>query len=316
MTRLTDFLALVADPDLLGRYEADPEGFMIEQGVPSLARAAVHTGMTEWIEHLATAEVMALRRDSAAPRAAAPASGRGLTIVGTGMKVGQMTLEARAHIVRAPKLLYAPGDPVTERVLLSLNPTAESLAVHYRPGLPRRAAYEAMVDRILAALADHGEVCAAFYGHPGVFVTASHSAIDRARAEGWPAEMLPGVSSLDCLFADLGLDPFDGCIVLEAETFVRKPLGSTLGLNLILLQIAAIYEPDFRADGTHGRHLSRLVERLVDIYPPSHPAIVYEAPALSIGAARIAKTTVGELAQMRVSDRSTLHVPALDDRIT
>ena len=40
--------------------------------------------------------------------------------------------------------------------------------------------------------------------HPGVYVAPSHETVLRARAEGYPARMLPGISSEDCLFADLG----------------------------------------------------------------------------------------------------------------
>lgn len=311
MTRLTDFLALLADPDEFASYESDRDGFMSRLGVPAIARAAVLSEMPAWIEHLAIAEVLALKQAAAGTPGVAPVSRRGLTIVGTGISVGQMTGEARAYIVRARKLFYAPADPVTERVLLSLNPTAESLAIHYKPGLPRTAAYQAMADRILAALVESEEVCAAFYGHPGVFVTASHAAIARARSAGWPAKMLPAVSSLDCLYADLGVDPAYGCMVMEAQAFVRKPMTSAPDLNLVLLQIGAIDEPDVQPSGTNGRNLPRLLECLADLYPPQHAVVVYEASTLAVCAPRISKTTVSELGRMKVSDRSTLYVPAL-----
>ena len=52
-----------------------------------------------------------------------------------------------------------------------------------------------MVDRILASVRDGRRTVAAFYGHPGVFAFATHESIRRARAEGYRARMLPGVSA-------------------------------------------------------------------------------------------------------------------------
>ena len=62
-------------------------------------------------------------------------------------------------------------------------------------------------------------LCAVVYGHPGVFVYASHEAVRRCRLEGLPARMLPGISAEDCLLADLGVDPgVRGCRASKRPT--------------------------------------------------------------------------------------------------
>ena len=60
----------------------------------------------------------------------------------------------------------------------------------------------------------------------------------QARAEGFNARMLPGISAEDCLFANLGADPgTHGCQSFEATSFLlRKPKFDTL-THLILWQI-------------------------------------------------------------------------------
>lgn len=56
-------------------------------------------------------------------------------------------------------------------------------------------------------------VVGVFYGHPGVLVTSSQRAIAIAKDEGYPAKMLPGISAVDTLWADLGVDPSrSGCV--------------------------------------------------------------------------------------------------------
>src|SRR5207244_11062689 len=93
-----------------------------------------------------------------------------------------------------------------------INPSAESLYPYYRQGESRMIAYVEMIERILYEVRKGLRVCAAFYGHPGVFVYPSHEAIKQARLEGYSAKMLPGISAEDCLFADLGIDPArNGC---------------------------------------------------------------------------------------------------------
>ena len=66
-------------------------------------------------------------------------------------------------------------------------------------------------------------MCAAFYGHPGIFVYPGQEAMRRAHAEGLKARMLPGISSIDCLWCDLGIDPaLDGCQIYHATEFVLQ----------------------------------------------------------------------------------------------
>src|SRR6185295_16544322 len=98
-----------------------------------------------------------------------------LVVVGTGIRlVGQTTLEALGCIKAAEKLLYLVNDPTTAAWIQGLNPTAESLEDCYVKGMARSRIYEDMAARIMSAVRSGLHVCAAFYGHPGVFVSATH----------------------------------------------------------------------------------------------------------------------------------------------
>src|SRR5437016_5801751 len=92
-----------------------------------------------------------------------------LTVVGTGYLMGaHLTAEARTSIERAEKVFYAVGDVPTESWIRTLNSTAESLRSLYGEGKDRLLTYEEMIERILSAVRQGLDVCAAFYGHPGV----------------------------------------------------------------------------------------------------------------------------------------------------
>lgn len=235
-----------------------------------------------------------------------------LVVVGTGLRTtGHLTTEAIAWIQAADKVLYVVGDPVGEEVIRQLNPdNAESLQVLYGEGKERLQTYNQMVDRILTCVRSGLRTCAAFYGHPGVFVYPSHVAIQRARAEGYPAIMLPGVSAEDCLFADLGIDPAAaGCQSYEATDFLFSERRVEPSAALVLWQVGVVGNATFTAGEYDRSLLPLLVAKLSETYPPHHQVVAYEA-AVHIGCPpRIIRRPLMQLASAPLSAATTLYVP-------
>ena len=240
-----------------------------------------------------------------------------LVVVGTGIKlVGQTTIEARDCIERAEKLLYLVTEPATEAWIHRLNPSAVTLKDCYAEGRPRHRSYREMVNRILSAVRTGSRVCAAFYGHPGVFVNPGHEAVRRARREGFSARMLPGISTEDCLFADLGVDPAEnGCQSFEATDFLacRRRFDPTSGL--VLWQVGVLGEPSV------GKHMSARADRLELLtaflrrrYPARHPVVLYEAAQFPVCDPRIKKIALSTLPRTTVWPVTTLYVPPLPSR--
>jgi uncharacterized protein YabN with tetrapyrrole methylase and pyrophosphatase domain len=236
-----------------------------------------------------------------------------LTVVGTGIRIGvQLTPESRAAIDAADELLYVNAEPLGDRWLASLHPQATSLAPLYRSGTDREDVYEAIVEAILRPVRRGAAVCAAFYGHPGVFVRPSHEAIARARAEGHFARMLPAVSAEDCLFADLGIDPATyGCVSFDATTFLarRRPIDSSAAL--VLWQVAAVCEARAVVEGQHGANVPLLVERLAVAYPDDHEVVLYEASPFPATEPLVQHLSLGDLAETVPAPQATLYVPPL-----
>ncbi len=240
-----------------------------------------------------------------------------LTFVGTGLTVaGQVTQEALSCIEGAEKLFYLVSNVTTSRWLESLNDSAESLHDAYGEGKPREQTYEEMVARILAPVFDGNQVVVALYGHPGIFVTPSHEAIRRARAAGYEASMLPGISAEDCLFADLGIDPGErGCQSFEATDFLLRRRIFDPTSTLILWQIGGIGVFDFHSRPLWSRQGLKVLERaLLESYPATHEVVVYEAVPYPTLPPKILRVHLSELADTDVSIRSTLCVPPLPDR--
>ena len=225
-----------------------------------------------------------------------------------------MTPEAQQAFAGADVALYLVTDPLAQVWIARLNPHARSLQGHYEEGKPRQEIYDEMTERILADVRTGANVCVAFYGHPGVFVSPSHAAVQQARVEGYTARMLPAVSAEDCLFSDLGVDPGEsGCQSYEATDFLLRRHVVDPTAALVLWQIAVIGEWIYSTKlNTEG--LAALVDYLRTWYADDHRLTLYEASPYPLVEPAIRYLTLGEVPDSEPSPVATLYVPPLESR--
>jgi len=240
-----------------------------------------------------------------------------LIVVGTGIQWrGQTTDAAVQAIERADRVLFAVTDSWAASWLRELNSNARSFE-YPRDGQYRGEIYAAMVRQVLAELESGANVCAVFYGSPTILTQPAHLAIRRARECGFAARMLPGVSSIECLFADLGVDAAQGGLaVFEATEYLACERHIDPTIHLVLCQIALI---DHRRVGNAdvermGEGLRRLCERLLRVYAHEHPVVVYEGSSHPLVAPRITRVALADLADCGVSELSTLYVPPVTSK--
>ena len=235
-----------------------------------------------------------------------------LVVIGTGIRtVGQLTMEAVAWIRKADRVLYIVSDPVAEAVIQELNPEgAESLYGLYAEDKHRMRTYGEMVERTLAYVRAGDVVCLAAYGHPGVFAYPTHEAVRRARAEGFKARMLPGISAEDCLFADLGVDPASaGCQTYEATDFLINDRVIDPTSNVVLWQIGGLGNPTFQRHRYELRGMPQLLQKLYRYYPAMHRVVVYEAPIFPAAEPVMRQIPLSLLPYAGVTPISTLFIP-------
>ena len=234
-----------------------------------------------------------------------------LTIVGCGLHPGHMTKEAESTIKNAEIVLFLTPNPLSIHHIYDLNLNVENLGLLYEGDVTRREAYGMMSDRMVELVLQGRKVCCVFYGHPGVFVSSTHMAIDRLNEMGLPVKMLPGISAEACLFADLHLDPaISGCISYEVSQFLltRKQLDTSA--ILILWQVGIVGEYTFNHHpGEDG--LTVLTMNLTSHYPKDHPVCIYEAPTLPGFPSRADWINLKDLSEAVIKLVSTLVVPAL-----
>ncbi|MBC7405219.1 MAG: hypothetical protein H7252_06000 [Cytophaga sp.] len=239
-----------------------------------------------------------------------------LICVGTGMRMaGQLTPIAQSYIETADVVIAAVPNIFARKWLQGVAKEYICLLGYYSDcdveGKNRRDTYRRMADTILAEVRAGKTVCAAFYGHPGIFACISHMAIADARAEGYHAEMLPGISAEDCLVADLGIDPGrTGMQSMETTQFMiyeRKVDPTAL---LILWQPGLAGELSLKRFDTTPAKLQVLVDKLARDYPLDHPVILYEAATHPLEQTRMDTILLRDLPAATLQQITTLVIPA------
>lgn len=237
-----------------------------------------------------------------------------LTVIGTGIKAQfHISPESLAAFKNAEKALYVASDTITEGWLRSLQPSAEPLTQFYADGKLRSTSYAEMVEKILTHVRRGSRVCAAFYGHPGIGVHASRESLRIAAREGHATRMLPGISSLDCMFADLGIDPFPlGCQCFEATDFLLHRRIFDPRSPLILWQIGGLANHNYSSSGRYDlRHLPLLQKYLMRQYPRKHSATLYCCSVVSLARPEVITLPISDLQRADIHAGHTLYVPPL-----
>lgn len=233
-----------------------------------------------------------------------------LVVVGTGITfLAHLTVEARAAIIGADKVLYLAAEPATDALIRRLNLSADSLDRFYSAGRARIESYREMADEIHAWVNKGLAVCAVFEGHPGVFVDPAHRAIERVREAGLEARMLPGISADACLYADLGVDPGrTGSQSFEATDFLVHRRRFDPASALILWQVGAIGRR--RTERSPNRRaLEALAEKLGATYGSDWGVVLYQAALFPLSDPVIRRTTLSRLTRSRIGPLVTLYVP-------
>ena len=234
-----------------------------------------------------------------------------LACVGIGMTLGShLTPLARDFIDKADVVFTGLSDGIIELWIAGMNRDVRSLQSLYREGKSRMQTYREMVEAMLTEVRAGKRVCAAFYGHPGVFAWPTHKAIEIARSEGFSAHMEPGVSAADCMYADLGFDPGKyGCQHYEASQFMFNRRCVDTAAYLILWQVGLSGDQTLARFSTGSAYRQVLVDVLGRDYPLDHEVILYRAATLPTFQPTIVRLPLSQLPAAAADMHFTLVLP-------
>ena len=199
-----------------------------------------------------------------------------LWIAGLGIQtVKQVTREVEEALRASQEILYLDTGVATRRYLEGLCPRVTSLFEQsYSEDQPRLSAYEHMVIRVVEAALDHPPVTFAIHGHPLIAMHAPFLVLEMGKALDLRVEVLPGISAIDTLLADLRIDPVvHGVQMYEATDLLlrRRPLQNEV--PAIIWQVGTLETGLHSQRVSRSERFARFVAHLRQFYPARHQLV-------------------------------------------
>lgn len=197
-------------------------------------------------------------------------------VVGLGMRLEHLTPETEVAARSSRRVFYVSHIPGIRAVLESWCPDVTDLAAEfYRERKDRFESYKRMAARVLEAALETTPVMLALYGHPLILSHPTTLTLRNAPRLGLRVKVLPAVSSMDCLFADLRIDPLASGIQMHEATellLYRRPLLPDMAA---LVWQVGLLETRLQTVNKQSRpeRLLRFRDHLLRFYPPQH--VVY-----------------------------------------
>jgi uncharacterized protein YabN with tetrapyrrole methylase and pyrophosphatase domain len=245
-------------------------------------------------------------------------TGHEIAVVGLGIAgVHQLTRQVEETIRRSTRVFVTEtgtglveylADLGTEVVDLS-NPAAEQ--EH------RIVAYRRMASDVVSAALEDPPVCFATYGHPTMYCYPTLLIQRAAMVLDLKVAVIPGVSFLDTLLTDLGIDPgFDGLQLYEATDLLvrRRPLQPDV--SAVITQAPMVANPYNRAGERRLDHVKRLQDYLSGFYPATHEAALVTSAPHPLLDPLIHMVPIGSLAAalLTANQLCTLFIPPVHHR--
>lgn len=204
-----------------------------------------------------------------------------LFVVGLGItNVDQVTRETERVLSACREVLYVDTGVATGPWLATLCDRVTDLyGESYAEGGARLDAYHHMAARTVEAALDHAPVAFAMQGHPLVYAYAPFLIRDMARALDLEVRVLPGITAMDCLFADLWLDPsVRGLQMYEATDLLLRARPLQPDVPALIWQVGNLETRLHTQRVSTAERFDRFAEHLLRFYPPGHPVTAYFAP--------------------------------------
>lgn len=241
-------------------------------------------------------------------------------IIGTGMRGRQqMTKEAERAIEASERFYSIHMSKLYEEYINQMDVEQYDLRGHYSEGKDRVDTYEEVAETVLEAAEEVNEpVTLALYGHPMVFVSPSRKVINRAEERGLVVEVRPGISSMDCLYTDLGFDPGQsGVQMFEATDMLLREWELNPEVPAMIWQIGAV-ESSIHHTSVEDKpeRYSRVREYLQQFYPDDHTVISAQTPIYPTTEPKQYEFQLNEFESMHedLNKLQTLYIPPVRER--
>jgi uncharacterized protein YabN with tetrapyrrole methylase and pyrophosphatase domain len=241
-----------------------------------------------------------------------------IAVVGLGIAgIHQITREAEETIRRCKKTFVTDMAVGVVDYLKTLSPSVVDLSSRYKVGTHRIQIYRQMASEVVAAAIDDPPVCFATYGHPKMYSYPTTLIQRAARVLDLRTTILAGLSSVDTLLAELGVDPgFDGLQIYEATDVLVRHRPLQIDASCLILQAPIVLDAYNRPGVRSAQNLKLLQDYLAKYYPLDHEVVLVTSKTHPLLETIMYRTTLDKLALalQRGSNVATLFIPPLRHR--
>ncbi|GJH21374.1 hypothetical protein CBA19CS22_32550 [Caballeronia novacaledonica] len=225
-----------------------------------------------------------------------------IALIGSGMQgLLQMTKEAEIAIESSNSIFRLNNHPeVIEYLERKKRGKVQNLGEEYVIGERRDLIYKRMAHRVLNEFrSTKAPVCLVTSGHPTYLVSPSQIIIRAAASEGINVRVVPGISSLDNIFADIGFDPgLQGFQSYEATDLILRDVSLNPETPLFIWQPGAFQNFFYSTRKSRPEQFEPLVDYLRKFYPMAHPIYVLRTPTLAFTKPECHRITVSSLTDL------------------
>jgi precorrin-2 methylase len=200
--------------------------------------------------------------------------GPDLILLGYGVEdTLQLTVQTQRMLTETGKVYSVSLPPSLARFLKSQRIEIEDLTDRFQPGRPFSECYLDVADHLIRRTAEEQPVCFLSPGNPMFLNSLNRFLYMQAQQRGLEVQVLPGVSQIDAIISDLGLDVGTfGLQVFDARRLVARRQSVNATVPLIVVQVAgfsaeAVSEPG--VDAPAGGY-ETLAAYLGQFYPQEH----------------------------------------------
>ena len=214
------------------------------------------------------------------------------------------TLETLAVLDRVATTFVLPPRPD-----LAIPGDVIDLGTHYQPGRPRHDVYREIADRILEVATRGAPIALLTFGSAPVGTAIVHHLLADGPARGLRVRVTPAVSSLEIMWGEVGIEPFNGVLIWDATAFFVNRAAPPPGVDLLLAGITVF--DVFHTQDPYERlidvDLRPLRDHLLQFFGEDHP-VAFVQVATGKTPSRLHVLPLCELTDSP-GDISTLYVP-------